>query len=302
MPPDVTAGTPATGHLVAGQVRGAAEPPPRSRAPPASQAMTLRVTLAQPGEPAAQCGVPDEEMPKPPGDGLAGGARHQAGQLDRCSINKSGKMIRPWFRQAAVPWKTTATQTRASGENRVSTKPGVLHYRRLREQAFDGCRLEVTGSAAFHLLHWEALRDPELDVPLAVRLPVTRRVGQLPSLFELPSGQPTLNILLVTARPFGRGDVGYRTISRPLLVALRQGSLPVTVDLVRPGTWEALRAHLRDRTRREGASGWYQVIHLDLHGGFSEYGELDELRSAGRLLFGGVPAVEPFDGRQIGRA
>jgi len=44
--------------------------------------MTLRVTLAQPGEPAAQCGVPDEEMPKPPGDGLAGGARHQAGQLD----------------------------------------------------------------------------------------------------------------------------------------------------------------------------------------------------------------------------
>src|SRR5439155_24079688 len=37
------------------------------------------------------------------------------------------EMIRPWFRQAAVPWKTTATQTRASGENRVSTKPGVLH-------------------------------------------------------------------------------------------------------------------------------------------------------------------------------
>src|SRR6266699_686855 len=36
-------------------------------------------------------------------------------------------MIRPWFRQAAVPWKTIATQTRTSGENRVSTKPGVLH-------------------------------------------------------------------------------------------------------------------------------------------------------------------------------
>ena len=35
-------------------------------------------------------------------------------------------MIRPWFRQAAVPWKTTVTQTRASGENRVSTKLGVL--------------------------------------------------------------------------------------------------------------------------------------------------------------------------------
>ena len=43
-------------------------------------------------------------------------------------------MIRSWFRQAAVPWKTTATQTRASGENRVSTKPGVLQVRRF--QAF----------------------------------------------------------------------------------------------------------------------------------------------------------------------
>ena len=27
--------------------------------------MTLRVTLAQPGEPAAQAGVPDEEIPQP---------------------------------------------------------------------------------------------------------------------------------------------------------------------------------------------------------------------------------------------
>ena len=39
-------------------------------------------------------------------------------------------MIRPWFRHAAVPWKTTVTQTRASGENRVSTKPGVLQMGR----------------------------------------------------------------------------------------------------------------------------------------------------------------------------
>ena len=93
--------------------------------------MTLRVTLDQPGEPAAQAGVPDEEMPRPSGRGPGGRSPATwrgswTAQLDRCSINKSGKMIRPWFRQAAVPWKTTATQTRASGENRVSTKPGVL--------------------------------------------------------------------------------------------------------------------------------------------------------------------------------
>jgi poly-beta-1,6-N-acetyl-D-glucosamine synthase len=41
-------------------------------------------------------------------------------------MKQERKMIRPWFRQAAVPWKTTATHTGVSGENRVSTKPGVL--------------------------------------------------------------------------------------------------------------------------------------------------------------------------------
>ena len=170
-------------------------------------------------------------------------------------------------------------------------------YRRLRELSFDGCRLEVTGSAGFHRLHWEALRDPELDGPLAVRMPVTRRVALVPSRFELPSGQSTLNILLVTARPFGQRDVGYRTISRPLLDALRQASVPVTVDLVRPGTWEALRDHLREASARHNASGWYQVAHFDLHGGFAGFGELDDQRSAGTLLFAG-PKTEPFDGKR----
>lgn len=132
----VTIGAAAGGHLLAGRVTGATEPPPRSRAPPASQAMTLRVTLAQPGEPAAQSGVPDEEMPKPPEAAWRAEPATRRGswtaQLDRCSIKQKRKMIRPWFRQAAVPWKTTATQTRASGENRVSTKPGVLHTRSWR--------------------------------------------------------------------------------------------------------------------------------------------------------------------------
>ena len=82
MPPEVTAGTPAGGHLLAGQVRGASEPPPRSRAPPASQAMTLRVTLDLPGEPAAQSQGARRGDAQAPEGGLTGGARHQAGQLD----------------------------------------------------------------------------------------------------------------------------------------------------------------------------------------------------------------------------
>ena len=78
----VRTGAAAGGHLLAGPVRGATEPPPRSRAPPASQAMTLRVTLAQSREPAAQTWVPDEEIPKPPWASWPGRARQSGGQTD----------------------------------------------------------------------------------------------------------------------------------------------------------------------------------------------------------------------------
>jgi tetratricopeptide (TPR) repeat protein len=169
-------------------------------------------------------------------------------------------------------------------------------YRSLRERSFDGCRLEISGSAALHRLHWEALRDPDLDSPIAVRMPVTRRVEGQASRFALPDPRPTVNIVVVTARPDGPRDVGYRTISRPLLDALRTAGLPVTVDLVRPGTWEALRDHMRSATKRHG-SGWYHIVHFDLHGAFRDYGSLAAGRQAGRLLFS--PAtLAAYDGRR----
>ena len=141
--------------------------------------------------------------------------------------------------------------------------------------------MEVSGSAGLHRLHWEALRDPDLPVAAggaAAGHPPGRRRWARSS--TRPAGRPTLNILVVTARPDGPTDVGYRTISRPLLDALRTAGLPVTVDLVRPGTWEALRDHLRAATERHG-SGWYQVIHFDLHGAFSEYAPLEAGARAG---------------------
>ena len=99
MPPQVKTGVAAGGYLLAGRVRSAAEPPPRSRAPAASQAMTLRVTLAQPGEPAAQNGCPTRRCPAPQGAARRAepATRRDSwtAPLDRCSINKSGKMIRP---------------------------------------------------------------------------------------------------------------------------------------------------------------------------------------------------------------
>ena len=169
-------------------------------------------------------------------------------------------------------------------------------YRRVRDRAFDGCRIEVSGSAALHRLHWETLNDPDLPVPLSVRLPVTRRVESLGSKFDPPGARPTLNILVVVARPDGPQDVGYRTISRPLLDSLRTAGLPVTVDLVRPGTWEALASHLSGVTEERG-SGWYQIVHFDLHGAFSDYAALEAARHKDRVLFS-AEALKPFAGRR----
>jgi len=79
MPGQVRTGAAAGGHLLAGRGTGATEPPPRSRAPPASQARTLRVTLALPGESAAQSGGARRGDARVLRGGRAGGARHQAG-------------------------------------------------------------------------------------------------------------------------------------------------------------------------------------------------------------------------------
>nr|BFE73182.1 hypothetical protein GCM10020092_064830 [Actinoplanes digitatis] len=172
----------------------------------------------------------------------------------------------------------------------------AIGYRTLAQRGFDGCRLEVRGTAAFHRLHWEALFDPQLPVPAVLRLPVTRRVDLAPPGFELPPERSTLNILVVTARPAGRADVGFRTISRPLLDGLRTADRPVVVDLVRPGTWQAVERQLRDATKRHG-SGYYQVIHFDVHGAVAGFDELEAGRAAERYLFGsGRPAA--FEGER----
>ena len=182
--------------------------------------------------------------------------------------------------------------------------PASHDYRTLAGQAFDGCRLQVQGSAAFHRLHWEALVDPASGSPLAVRMPVTRRIDGLGSRFDVANTGDTLNILVVTARPDGSRDVGYRTISRPLLDGLAQADRPVRIELVRPGTWAALRARLREATREHG-SGLFHVVHFDVHGSVATHEDMARGRASQRYLFGdntdepaGAASGEEFDGER----
>ncbi len=138
-------------------------------------------------------------------------------------------------------------------------------YRELRSRLSD---LEISiesQSPEFQGLHWEALRDPDLEEPLAVRCAVARRLVRPVGFRAQVQTSPTINLLLVTARPGEEDDVGYRTVSRPLIEAIAQAELPVNVELLRPATYEALDKHL------QGKEGYYHIVHFDTHGALLRY-------------------------------
>ncbi|MCA9993853.1 MAG: hypothetical protein KDE29_22895, partial [Anaerolineales bacterium] len=171
----------------------------------------------------------------------------------------------------------------------------------------EGLIIEIAGTPAFHALHWEALQDPALPRPLAVEATFLRKNLTAANVDARPRPSPTLNILLVTSRPGGRRDVNYRTISRPLVAALANSAIRARIDLVRPGSYEALVRHLEKSRDRHG-SGHYHIIHFDLHGSLLRHDHyqatcqrLLDLDLAGGLAFEpgyGRTAIAEFAGQK----
>lgn len=155
--------------------------------------------------------------------------------------------------------ETLFAQTIASDERAYS------RYRQALAQGVATLHFQIIGDPSFHGLHWEALWDPDRGRPLTLDATIIRSGIEPLSHTVTVKESGTINLLLVTARPHGSRDVGYRTIGRPLVEMLHQTELPVQVDLVRPGTWRALVEHLRQTQQRHGV-GHYQIIHFDLHG------------------------------------
>ena len=173
-------------------------------------------------------------------------------------------------------------------------------YKQCSQNGPDTLQLEIVGSPSFHRLHWEALRDPRWPQPLALHTPVIRKnTIPAPTRAQVrPS--PTINVLIVVARPFGNRDVGYRTISRPLVEALRQSQVPVQIDILRPGTYKALDQHLRESTNRYG-NGYYHVIHFDVHGAVLAYDAIEKGQQANHYLYGnpyGRKPIQQYEGRR----
>nr|MDJ0571260.1 tetratricopeptide repeat protein [Pleurocapsa sp. MO_192.B19] len=167
----------------------------------------------------------------------------------------------------------------------------------------------ISKTPEFQALHWEALRDPELPRPLAVDCIMLRKTVSPTAVPAKVKESPVINLLVVTARPDEDSDVGYRTISRPLVELIDNSQLRVNVELLRPATYEALCKHLEEK-----GEGYYHIIHFDTHGALLTYEQIQQGVKTNRYLYqrgygledieaySGVKAFLIFEGKTKGKA
>src|ERR1017187_591636 len=152
-----------------------------------------------------------------------------------------------------------------------------------------GARIEIeTTVKDATALPWELLRDPDADVPLALRARAfvrgTHNAVARPKLPQTASGP--IRVLLVICRPRGRDDVPFRSVARRMLEGLR-GSDAVRLTVLRPPTFERLAHVLREA---QAAGEPYHLVHFDGHGVWSEHGYLEfenRILEGNRQLVGG---------------
>jgi CHAT domain/NB-ARC domain len=132
-----------------------------------------------------------------------------------------------------------------------------------------------------HQLYWELLEDERIWALPTLSVCVQRSIGRTNehaspvyniSLWsEDSSSRQRINILLVTARDLTKGSTLYDEIS-PLVafnilwnvksrLNLAGSPVDLNVEVVRPGTFNALKHHLERR-----GQDYFQIIHFDVHG------------------------------------
>ena len=176
----------------------------------------------------------------PVGDGA------ERGLLPRLRWYLEGYLQAPFgaYRQSAQAVAETLQAWGGAVFDRLFVGQAQNWYQTARGQSFRDFRIKITSdSPEIMAWPWEALYSRE-DGYLALRFPVERQLstalGDPPPLPEsLP--QDALRILYVIPRPDGTGNVGYRTLAKSLVGCIEEENLPVTVDVLRPPTFDRLR-------------------------------------------------------------
>jgi len=169
--------------------------------------------------------------------------------------------------------KRAASDITSYGEtlfNQVFKDPLALQELRNLVYQTDPIRLEIDSKdSRFQGFHWEALKDPQEEKAYCLRgtrFHINRTSGTpVPGMKVKPSS--CLNVLMVTARPGGKNDVGYRTITRPVVDTIEKNRMHVKIHLLRPPTLKQLKEHLQSK------QGFYHIVHFDVHGSVLSYNE-----------------------------
>ena len=149
--------------------------------------------------------------------------------------------------------------------------PARFAYERARDRG-----LEVvfrSDDPALLGLPWELMRDGAGPVALgAGGISRTLKVADAAGTLEVPGGK--LRVLMVISRPAGAADVGYQMVARPLLERLDAVRGEVSLTVLRPPTFDALR----DAVRKAADAGEpFHVVHFDGHGVYDRKHGLGEL-------------------------
>ncbi|MFI4915513.1 MAG: CHAT domain-containing protein, partial [Phycisphaerales bacterium JB060] len=159
-------------------------------------------------------------------------------------------------------WAVQAFQALFAGEQ------GRDFYRDAVRQATDDDPLVITISTDDPTIAswpWEALHDQQRNGRLGLLFRVVRALNRQDTPQDLDprlAAHGCVNVLLITARPY-EADVGYRTISRPLVDTVHgDKDIRARVTILDRPTMAGLREHLANNP------GHYHIVHFDGHGGY----------------------------------
>nr|WP_321483308.1 CHAT domain-containing protein [uncultured Cohaesibacter sp.] len=125
-------------------------------------------------------------------------------------------------------------------------------------------------------LPWELIKDPNKELPLTLTTHYISRRCEHNDFLTPQKLASYLKILFIISRPFGRDDVDFQTVARPLREKLKQKNSNICFKVLRPSTFDELQTELAKATA-DGEP--YHVVHFDGHGLLAPTKEASEAES-----------------------